>query len=186
MWTKLLIPVFLVTTSSLLLCAPDPGDKDGGSAGAAPSAKDVEHSIRSKGTKAALAELTADEARWDELTDEMAKGSEQWLRILRDLYKVADGAAAMDLGIAASEALGTAPKTVFEILEPSMGLDLLCNNDSSVGTNLAGALRLIDARRTAVRAIHDDTMGKKRDKCLALLDELESSMRASKERGDIQ
>lgn len=74
-----------------------------------------------------------------------------------------------------AEALTASPRAVLEILEPSMSLDVLCENEDSVGTTLQQALRLIDARRAAVRTIHVDKLAEKRDKCLEMLETASTS-----------
>jgi len=182
---NLLVPVILSLIPSVLLCARDATDGGVKQGTAAPSAPEIRRMIHAKGAKAALTDLTSDTEKWNGVLDKMAQGEQEWLALVIELYKVADGGAALDLGIVSAEALATAPKRVLEMLEPVVGLDTLCQNDASVGLDFQVAVRKIGARRSAVTGIRDVKLAEKRLRCLTMLETLEKDIRAAKDRGDM-
>jgi hypothetical protein len=183
---KVIVSLILSLMAPVLLFACKASDDGGGQPAASSSASEVRRLIKTKGAKAALAELTSDTEKWGNVMIRMFKGEEAWLENVIDLYKVSDGGAALDLEIVSAEALVAAPKRVLVMLEPVVGLEGLCGNIMTVGTDFQAALQKIEARRAAVRGIHDRKLADKRLACLKMLDSLEVEVRAAKERGDMQ
>lgn len=91
---RVVLPLILWLVPFPLLRARDAIDNGGGQSVESPSASEIRRLIQAKGTKAALAELTVDDEKWERVLDRMARGKQEWLEIVIDLYRVSDGSAA--------------------------------------------------------------------------------------------
>jgi hypothetical protein len=139
------------------------------------SAGVVANSVASIGAVATLSRIYEDNAQWSGLLAGVARGERNWLRVANELKRVADGAAAEQLGLSVGEALEHRPANVLTIAVPEFSIAIVCGApdiDDPRFDSYELSMAAISRRLQMLHALRDVSLKPLRDSCV---DELNSA-----------
>ena len=149
-------------------------------ASASPQAGSILTDVKTRGAKAAVATLWADNSDWDGVMAAIGRGKPEWLEVAVALQPGTDGGAAETLDEAVFLALEPSPVAVLRLLqEHQFHTDLVCS--SNIGTDYPPekSRRFIRDRIRILESLSNPKLRVIRDQCLAGLraDELTAPRR---------
>ena len=149
--------------------------------GSAKRLGEVRGLIKARGASEALWSLFADDKRWDQLLDDIATGTSEWLAVAAELHPVSDAHASESLAIALQEALPRNPAGVLDLVAArSFSAPEACGNygfgqieDERPASVI---LQLVDRRIDAVARLANGSLTSARDACLKELRSLRAGL----------
>ena len=138
------------------------------------AAAELSQEIDRQGAQAVLLEVYNDDARWQQVLEGMASGSQAWLRVGARLKKVAREQSE-ELTEAVGRALETEPAHALAVLGDAFDADDVCSLNTleqSLGPGYASALRRVEKRERGVERVTDPALRQQREDCLGFLHEL--------------
>ncbi len=137
------------------------------------SSAGVLREIGSRGAKGALAHLARNDDVWNAVTDGIAGGDREWLRVADKLLSVAEDPEAYDLEAAVGEALAAAPVAVLEVADGGGEIQLswVCDETATFEDDpeLEERIALLTEREDAVRRVKQPALASTREMCLRKL-----------------
>jgi hypothetical protein len=136
-------------------------------ASSAPQAASILADIKTRGAKAAVETLWADNSDWNTVMADISGGKPEWLDVAVALQPGTDGGAAETLDEAVFLALKPSPVAVLKLLQEHQFLtDLVCS--SNIGTDYPPekSRRFIRDRIKVLETLSDSKLQVTREQCL--------------------
>jgi hypothetical protein len=137
------------------------------------SAEQVLRGIARRGARDEFSRVSRSDDDWTAVTDGIASGERDWLRVANEFLAVADDPEAYDLEAAVGEALALAPARVLELADSGGEIQIswVCDETTTFEEDpeLEERIALLAERETAVGRVKAASLAPKRERCLRLL-----------------
>ncbi len=172
-------------TIFLALVSVRPSDPVQPEDGCSKMATAIRGDIERVGAEKVLQELFSDYTAWVAFRGCIAQGQTDWLLLARTIHDVADAGPSSQIPLSVGEALGYRPETVlnhvadrmdeehFHFIDICQGPDI----DDPRFDGLELALNEINNRINSLRSVSIVELERKRDRCIALLEESKAHVR---------
>lgn len=132
--------------------------------------------IHKEGAAPVVRALVADQARWDSVMSQVARGEAAWIDVAVALRKASDAGASSELQSALFLALGKGPNQVLQRADDSL-LSAVCAGRVDPPEPYDAAVAEIRRVRAAVESVKTPDLGAKKQMCVAKLVEGEAALR---------
>jgi succinylarginine dihydrolase len=135
--------------------------------------------VTNRSARVVLFELYSDPDGWSSVLENIASGSEMWLKVAVALHPDSDAALSEMLTIAVGEGLAREPENVFRVSLPEFELESICGSldvDKSRYNSYERAIEAINMRKAKVSALADPVLRKDGLQCIHALEELKKKL----------
>lgn len=137
--------------------------------------------VTNRGARVVSFELYSNPDGWSSVLQNIANGSEMWLKVAVALHSGSDAAISEMLTIAVGEGLAREPENVFRVALPEFDVESICDSldvDDSRYNSYERAIEAINMRKAKVAALADPVLKGDGLQCIHALEESRKKLAA--------